>query len=271
MKATVGDIIRLMAQLAPPRLAEQWDNVGLQLGDPNWPVQRVWVALDPLADVVAEACNRNVDMLITHHPMFFKPLKTIDCSTFEGSLILKALTHRLSIFSAHTNLDSAQGGINEVLCRRIGLVNLSVLRPVNDNPELTAKEGLGRVGELLEPIPFQHFAERVKKNLNLSSIRYSGVNNLDITKVAVCSGSGASLINEFLASDAQVYVSGDFKYHDARLVEAHQRLIMDIGHFPSEHIMVDVLARHLANLVKEQNLDATVEACGLETDPFKII
>jgi dinuclear metal center YbgI/SA1388 family protein len=263
-------MIRLMAQLAPPRLAEHWDNVGLQLGDPSWPVKRVWVALDPLADVVAEACNQKVDMLITHHPLFFKPLKTIDCSTFEGMLILKALTHRLAIFSAHTNLDSAQGGINEVLCRRIGLIHLTVLRPANDRPELATAEGLGRVGDFLEPVPFQDFVERIKKSLNLSSIRYSGVTDSDISKVAICSGSGAGLMNEFLASGAQVYVSGDFKYHDARLAEAHGRLIVDIGHFPSEHIMVDVLAQRLTDLIEEQKLDLTVEACGLETDPFKM-
>jgi dinuclear metal center YbgI/SA1388 family protein len=265
------DMIRLMAQLAPPHLAEQWDNVGLQLGDPNWPAQHVWVALDPLPEVVNQACDNNVNLLITHHPLFFKPIKAIDCSSFEGALILRCLTRRLSIFSAHTNLDSAQGGINELLCRLIGLTNLRVLKPVENSSDSPLSEGLGRIGDLPEPLDFDALIRLLKKTFTLSSLRYSGKTEGKTSRIAVCSGSGSALLPEFFESDAQVYISGDLKYHDARSAEIRGRLIIDIGHFPSEHVMVDALASRLEVLAQQNGLAVHVEACRLETDPFKTI
>ena len=127
MTGTVAHIIRIMDRLAPPRLAESWDNVGLQLGNPAWPVHKVWTALDPLPEVVARACDNDVDVLVTHHPLFFKPVQRIDCGTPIGRIVEIALSRRLAILSAHTNLDSVTGGVNDVLAGRIGLDQLCSL------------------------------------------------------------------------------------------------------------------------------------------------
>ncbi len=121
MDPTVSDIIDVLESIAPQALAEKWDNVGLQVGDPGRPVKNIWVALDPTYQVVNAACHQKVDLLITHHPLIFKPLQSLDFSTPEGSIIDLAVRHRLAIFAAHTNLDSALGGINDVLAGRIGL------------------------------------------------------------------------------------------------------------------------------------------------------
>jgi putative NIF3 family GTP cyclohydrolase 1 type 2 len=110
-----------------PRLAESWDNVGLQIGNRNWPVKKVWTALDPLPEVVARACESDVDLLVTHHPLFFKPVTHIDCESPIGQIVEMALTRRLAIFSAHTNLDSVPGGVNDVLVGRMGLRKVRVL------------------------------------------------------------------------------------------------------------------------------------------------
>jgi dinuclear metal center YbgI/SA1388 family protein len=127
MTGTVAHIVRILDRLAPPRLAESWDNVGLQLGDPSWPVKKIWTALDPLPEVVAKACEQEVDVLVTHHPLFFKPIQRIDCGKPLGRIVEMALSRRLAIFSAHTNLDSVQGGVNDVLAGRMGLGHLRVL------------------------------------------------------------------------------------------------------------------------------------------------
>ena len=110
---TVSDVIGLMDELAPPELAESWDNPGLQIGSPAWPVQKILVALDALPAVVADACEQGADLLITHHPFIFKALKQIDYSTPQGRMIEMATRHRLAVFSAHTNLDWASGGLND--------------------------------------------------------------------------------------------------------------------------------------------------------------
>ncbi|MGD2038082.1 MAG: Nif3-like dinuclear metal center hexameric protein, partial [Desulfobacterales bacterium] len=130
MGATVAKIKQIMDELAPPLLAEEWDNVGLQIGDPRQPVRRIWVALDPTLHVVKAACQKKVDLLITHHPLIFRPLKTIDFDTPGGSIIQMAANHKLAIFSAHTNLDIVRDGVNDVLAQRLGLQNPTVLKPV---------------------------------------------------------------------------------------------------------------------------------------------
>ncbi len=126
MPVTLSKIIKIMETIAPSYLAEEWDNVGLQLGQNDWQVRKIWVALDPLPDVVSAACDKNVDMLITHHPLIFRPLSALDFNTTVGSIIHRAIQCQMAVFSAHTNLDSVTDGLNDILAKRIGLNNLEI-------------------------------------------------------------------------------------------------------------------------------------------------
>ena len=119
MVATVADIAKIMETIAPSWLAEKWDNVGLQIGDPLWPVKKIRVALDPTREVVESCCEDGIDLLLTHHPLIFKPLKRIDLGTPQGSLFEKAIAHRMAIYAAHTNFDRLAGGLNDILARKI--------------------------------------------------------------------------------------------------------------------------------------------------------
>lgn len=372
MTGTVAQFVRILNRLAPPRLAESWDPVGLQLGSPNWPVNKIWTALDPLLDVVADACANDVDLLVTHHPLFFKPLKSIDGESALGRIISMALSRRLAIFSAHTNLDSAAGGVNDVLAGRIGLNHLRVLASpgqadrfklvvfvpsdhvkriidtlfeldagrignyscctfrcegvgtfspetgatpaigehgtINEVQEsrievllsndkldgvvdalkaahpyetmaydvypLSAQDqrtGLGRVGELAAPMSLAAFCTTLKKVLNLSTVKVVGNPERTISTVAVCSGSGSSLLAAAVASGAQVYVSGDLGYHVARDAQQADIGLVDVGHFASEHLVVGALASSIREAVAASGLSATVEAAGTESDPFQYI
>ncbi len=369
MAGTVAHIVRILDRLAPPRLAESWDNVGLQLGNPAWPVRKLWTALDPLPEVVASACDNDVDMLVTHHPLFFKPVHRIDCRTPLGRIVEMALSRRLAIFSAHTNLDSVTGGVNDVLAGRIGLgqvcplgdpvdadmVKLVVfvpsthvrvildtlnaleagrignyrccsfrcegtgtflpegdaepaigkmdtltevqesrieivvarggLNPVVDRLKkahpyetmaydvypLSVRDlqtGLGRVGALSSPMLLGDLSGRIKDALNLSPVKVVGEAGLKVETVAVCSGSGASLLSAAIASGAQAYVSGDLGYHTAREAQQAGIGLIDIGHFASEHLVVDVLAASIRDAINTAGLTASVEAVDMETDPF---
>lgn len=372
MNATVNDIIKAMERLAPARLAENWDNVGLQVGQRDWPVRTVWVALDPTPDVVAAACKRQVDLLITHHPLIFQPLKSIDPGTPMGGTIASALQHRMAIFAAHTNFDSVAGGLNDLLASRIGIRNIEVLaepkapenyklvlfvpadyedkileavfktglgrigaytccsfrnsgigtfRPESGTEPFTGRideishadelrvevviskadlghvveqirkvhpyevmaydvyplitpeggHGLGRVGELDEAVALQALARKIRETLGLASVRVVGRPDLMVRKVAVCTGSGSSLMKEFFLSGAQVYISGDLRYHDARAAEDADLGLIDVGHFGSEHLIVEALSKRLGNGLAEIGMDVEVAACDLEKDPFLIL
>jgi dinuclear metal center YbgI/SA1388 family protein len=278
---TVSDIIKVLDSVAPQALAEAWDNVGLQVGDPERTVKNIWIALDPTYQVVKAACRQKVDLLITHHPLLFKPLQSLNFRTPVGSIIDLAVRHHLTIFAAHTNLDSALGGINDILAGRIGLYDLKPLvrahgcqRIENDVDPLVAPDqdvGIGRVGLLESAVDLQTLANEIKNKLKLRYLKLSGDPALPVKKVAICSGSGASLLADFFASGAQVFISGDLRYHDARDVEASNLGLIDIGHFASEHLIIGVLAEKLAGIFADLKMNPTVKACDIEKDPFTVL
>jgi dinuclear metal center YbgI/SA1388 family protein len=296
MDVTVADVLHLLESVAPPRLAESWDNVGLQAGDRRQGVQSVWVALDPLPEVVASACKAGVDLLITHHPLLLRPLSSVDLSTPVGRILQESITHGLSIAAAHTNLDSAAGGLNDVLAARLGLTRVQPLAPaegempsgagaadgspgsagrqgVSENippPDQPVAAGLGRVGELPKTKPLAQVVRDVRNALRLDTLRWVGEPDQPIGRVAVCSGSGSGLLQHFYRSGADVFISGDLRYHDARDAQAAGKALIDVGHFASEHLIVGVLAERLTEEAVRRGWDMEIKACGLETDPFVV-
>jgi len=272
--ATVGDIMEAMERLAPLHLAESWDNCGLQIGSRAWKVQRLWLALDPLPEVIQAAAREKVDFIITHHPLIFHPLRSIDLQTPAGRTIETALKARTAIYAAHTNLDSAQHGVNDALAHAIGLedteplvVAANTLHEAADG----ARPGMGRLGRLSPDIKLKVLVEQIKLKFELCHLKVAGDPELQINRAAVCSGSGSSLLSSFLASSAQVYISGDLRYHDARIAEEAGRALIDIGHFPSEHLVLKVLAERLQKTAAEKRWPLDIQVCRLESDPFVIL
>ena len=265
MEPTVADIIRLIEEFAPRELAEDWDNCGLQVGSPNWPVKRLWVALDPTPEVIQAACQQNADMLVTHHPLIFRPLKSIDFSQPLGRSIQLAAKNHLAVYSAHTNLDKTDRGLNDMLAEKLGLKHIADLHQRED------ESGFGRIGELANRCSLQSLADAVKKALAIEAVRVAGDLKLQVDRVLVCSGSGSGLLGDFLRSDAQVYLSGDMRYHDALEIQQAKRGMIDIGHFASEHIMVEALTARLSAELDDIGATVEVVACENEKDPFILI
>ena len=273
----VADMIQLMETMAPLLLAESWDNCGLQVGDLQWPVNKVAIALDPLFSVIQSAVAQGVDMVITHHPLIFKPLRKIDLNSSEGRVIAAALKSQIAIYAAHTNLDSASEGINDLLSRTIGLDELLPMVPsphaaaVGLTESTSGTAGLGRFGVLNPSVSVAQLARKIKLQLSLRQIRVAGRSERMVQKAAVCSGSGASLMAEFLASDADVFISGDFRYHDARTIEDAGRALIDIGHFASEHIIVGNLHARIQQAAAGQGWRVEIIPCTIEQDPFEYL
>lgn len=235
MAVTVEEILRLMDTLAPPALKMDWDHVGLQCGDRHSPVHRVLVALDPFEHVCQEAVERQADLLVTHHPLIFHPIDrlTEDYAISRG--IRNLCRHNISHICAHTNLDRAPGGVNDVLAKTLALTRISPI------PQDEAQ--LLRMG-LVPEQPLEAFLSRVKTLLSCPMLRYCDAGK-PVRKVAVGGGACADEMDIALAAGCDTFVTSDVKYNgfwDAK--DAGLNLI-DAGHFYTENPVTTYLAEQL--------------------------
>ncbi len=277
MQLTVEKIIDVINTFAPFDLAESWDNSGLQAGNSNWPIKKIMVSLDVSMEVMEAAKAWGADLVITHHPLQMNPEKSIDFGKMPGSAIALAARERISIFSVHTNLDKAVNGLNDYFAKIIGVDCYEALRSdskADDSQATGSKDmlcGIGRIGDLNSVVSLQNLAVQVKDRLGLDTLRVIGDLNLQVKKVALCTGSGGSLIDCFLESSADVYITGDVKYHEARQVEMHNKGLIDVGHFASEVIVVDLLQSSLAQALSPVEYDIEIKGFKKEKDPFKTV
>ncbi len=270
MQLLLADIINVLEDIAPPSLAEAWDNVGLQIGDLRRRVNSIWVALDPGPDVVAAACRGQVDLLITHHPLFFRPLQRIETDTPSGAVIEQSVRHGLAIYSMHTNLDAVAGGLNDLLAHRLKLRRLRPLVPPRDTTG-RRRHGIGRVGALTRAMRLSDLAREVKQRLGAAAVRMAGDPGLRVKYVALATGSGGSVVGDFLNSEAEAFISGDLRYHEVRDIEYARRGVVDVGHFHSEHLMTDAIAQRLQRAFGQRHPRLQVQVCPLERDPFSVV
>lgn len=231
---------------APLSFAEEWDNCGLQVGRRDKVVRKVMVALTPGEAAIQAAVDADVDMLLTHHPMIFKPTKSVTTDTVLGQSIMKLIQHDINLYCAHTNLDMAVGGVNDVLAKALNLQDIEILENVTED------YGIGRVGDLAEPITLQAFLAQTAKQLACNHLAYQGDLNRTVQRVALCGGSGISYLHAAKKAGADVYVTGDMKYHDAQLASELGICVVDAGHFGTEKHIV----KTLAEFVKKQGLEA---------------
>ena len=233
---TVQTVCDAMNRIAPKYLAEEWDNPGLLVGDSHQAVNKILVCLDLSDEMIQKAIELKAQMIITHHPLIFKPIKNVRTDLPLGRKISSLIKNDISCFAAHTNLDSAAGGVNDVLAKKIGLVDV---QPFDD--ELT----LGRIGNLQREMSAKEFAFHVKKLLKADHIRLINAGDFLIKRVGICGGAGSEFISKakFLGADA--FVTGDVKYHEAQSAIENKIHIVDAGHFATEFPIVKVLAKKL--------------------------
>ncbi|MCY4205450.1 MAG: Nif3-like dinuclear metal center hexameric protein [Bacteroidetes bacterium] len=227
------DITSALESWASPDIAESYDNVGLQVGSPNRIVDRVLISLDLTPQVVDEAVDRRVSLILTHHPLLFHAPTRISDDDFIGQLIFRLARENITLYSAHTNLDAAPGGVSKGLADILDLHDVSFLKPNADD-----NSGMGAVGKLPEPISLQMFLSLVHTKLKTPSLRYAGSLESTIHTVAVCGGSGGNLIPIAIDTNADVYVTGDLSYHrffDVLGPDGDCRMaLVDAGHYETE-------------------------------------
>lgn len=366
----IQDLVGLVHKLYAPELAEDWDNVGLQVGDPGAPLERVLVALDPGLSAVQAAREANAQALVTHHPLLFRPVKRLTPEDAVGQVLWTAVRDGVAIISAHTNLDCAVDGLNSWLAARLGVQQSLPLQPVagdflklvvfipsgyeqsvaealfsagagqigaydevafrsrgegsfrpgqGANPfigEIGQTEhvdefrletivpkrkltrvlekmhkahpyeevaydlvplqnqvpgaGLGRIGRLEQATTLDDFADRVKAALGCDHLRLAGAAKRSVQKIALCGGSGAGLLQTAHRQGADVLVTGDVKYHDARQAEELGIALIDAGHFATEKLMIEQVADSLREAARQRHWEIVFEAYAGEVDPFRL-
>jgi dinuclear metal center YbgI/SA1388 family protein len=368
----IQDLVGLIHKLYPPALAEDWDNVGLQVGDPIAPVDCLMVCLDPTEATLDAAIAAGAQALVSHHPLIFRPLKSLVPGDEIGRILFRAVREGIAVISAHTNLDRAANGLNDWLAARLGVSDPQVLAGGSDGgllklvvfvpvgyesrvaeamhktgagkigrydqcsfrttgigtfragpgtqpflgcegvaeevreirletvlpKELAGKVvtrmlkvhpyeevaydliplansrpgiGLGRIGRLAVPVTLAEFVDQVKQALDIPALRLVGAASEKVAKVALCGGSGASLLREAARQGADVLVTGDVKYHEARMAESLGMGLVDAGHFATERLMVGELASRLKAEAEIRKMHIRVVEAEGEADPFKMV
>ena len=229
----VKDIIQVIEEFAPLSIQEGWENSGLCVGSPEDEVTSVLLALDCTPELVDEAVACGADMIITHHPLIFSGLKKISPEDMIGDAVIKAIKAGISIYAAHTNADKVLEGVSGAMAAKLGLVDVEVLDMDGEGT------GLGAVGNLPEPMTAEQAVAIVKERFALKSMKASKPLEGMISRVAMCGGSGGSLIGAARKAGAQLYISGDISYHNFFTPDGF--MIMDIGHYESEIEIVEIL------------------------------
>ena len=230
--AKAKDILQFIETIAPTHLKMDWDNVGLLCGRGDKEVRTILVALDPFPHVCDEAVEVGADLLVTHHPLIFEPLKSVTDQTTIGQSIQKLIANNIAAINAHTNLDCAEGGVNDTLAERLGLTDISVI----------GSEHLLRVGSFQSTLPA--FLEHVKAKLNCQGLRYID-GGKPVCRIAVGGGSCGSALPEVIAAGCDTFVTADVKYNQFWDAKAFGINLIDAGHFQTENPVCGVLAEKL--------------------------
>lgn len=246
MKAS--EIIKVLDNFAPPYLVDSWDSAGFQIGDSNKEIKKILLSLDLDNNILEYAIKNNVDMIINHHPILFMPIGNLTNLNNKGNMISTIIKEDIVIYNAHTNLDKTIGGVNDVLAELFELKDTEILAEIMENDNILY--GHGRVGNI-NKIKIIDFIYNVKKILEVDTVTVYGDIEKEIERVAVCGGSGADFIKEASSKNADLYITGDIKYHEAQEAIERGLVIVDAGHYHTEKVILPKLKELLINNFKE--------------------
>ena len=260
----LDSVCRELATIAPLRLAESWDNVGLLVGDRATPINRVMTCLTITPNVVEEAVGKNVELVIAHHPLPFKALQKITSDTVPGKMLLRLINAKVAIYSAHTAFDSAVDGINQMWANSLELNSVSALieQDPNDDKNL---DGAGRVGKLPSPMPLDELIQKLAKDVGAISPRRVGPSDQSVTKIAFACGSGGTFLSAAKRRGCDALITGEATFHTCLEAESQGVGLGLLGHYWSERFAIERLADQLSALMP----DLTIWASYSEHDPIE--
>ncbi len=258
---SVGQVVTLLETLAPSRLAEDWDNVGLLVGSPERRLRKMMTCLTLTERTVNEAVTKEVGLVVTHHPLPFHAGRMWTTETLPGRLLWDLVAARICVYSPHTAFDSAERGINQLLAEKLGLQDVAPLVPDTQTPHL----GIGRKGSLPAELSLLELAQHVKKSLGIKYARVTGAPNMAVRRVAVGCGAAEELLAVAAQSGCQALVVGEARFHTCIEAEFRRVGLLIVGHYASERFAVE----HLATVLQQEFPQVEVWASCEETDPVR--
>ncbi|WP_461811072.1 Nif3-like dinuclear metal center hexameric protein [Faecalimonas sp.] len=239
------NIVRRLEELYPSDMAFEWDNVGLLVGRKEKEVKRIYVALDLTEEILVKAIEEKADMIVTHHPMIFSPLRTITDEDFIGRRVVKLLQHDIAYFAMHTNYD-----VMRMADLSADILNLKCQKAL-ERTSVQENLGIGKIGVCEKEMTLSQCAKLVKENFHLDAVQVFGKEDKRIQKIAVCAGSGKSVISVAIDKGADVLVTGDIGHHEG--IDAIERnlAIIDAGHYGLEYIFIKDVSETLIRIFPE--------------------
>jgi dinuclear metal center YbgI/SA1388 family protein len=254
----IKEIIQLLELVAPRAYQEEYDNSGLIAGDEDSECSGVLVSLDCTEQLILEARQKKCNLIVSHHPLIFRPIRRITPDNGTGKALIAAIREDIAIYAIHTNLDNVISGVNASIADKLDLVNRQILLPKADNPAI----GSGLIGNLKQRLSENQVLQLLKEGFGVPVIRYSPLRGKPVSRIALCGGAGSFLISNALQQGADFFVSADIKYHEFFGGEG-RIVIADIGHFESEQFTIGLLH----DIILEKFPNFAVLKSGTVTNP----
>ncbi len=264
MAMRFDEMIQAIEKVAPKSIQESWDNSGIQVAVNDGMISRVLTALEMTDEVIQEAIDEDIDMIITHHPLIFGGIKSVDFRDMTGSYIVKLMNAGISVYSSHTPFDKVEGGNNDYLAELIGLRDISGFTDGDD------VDMIGRVGMLPYPVTLADMVDIIAEKLDMEpeQVRCVGYPDQKINTVGMCTGAGADLMDLAIANGCQLFVTGDLKYHDAQKAKAMGIAVIDAGHYGTEKTFAENFAEKLRAVTGDR---VEIIESKVDIDPFVVV
>jgi dinuclear metal center YbgI/SA1388 family protein len=266
---TVAGVVATLDRRYPPAWAEDWDRVGLVLGEPTAPVSRVLCVVDCVPETAAEALDLGADLIVAHHPLLLRGVSSVAPTTYKGRIIHQLIRNDVALYVAHTNADVANPGVSDALAARLGLRDLRPLRPAAEgSPAAGEGRGTGRIGTLPAPLTLAELTEVAARALPGTAwgVRAAGPPEHPVWTVAVCGGAGDAFLSDVLAAGVDAYLTADLRHHPAsEHLAAGGPALLDAAHWATERPWLDELADYL-----RETLGVETTVSDLDTDPWTL-
>ena len=259
--STPDDVITALEHLAPLRLAAEWDNVGFLVGTKRPTIQRVMTCLTLPMEIAREAVSQKADLIVTHHPLPFRPVNRITEATATGRILLELLTAGIGVWSGHTAWDSAAQGINAMLADMLSLQNIAPLEPDEADPHV----GFGRFGTVSSQKTVGMIAQQLASALGCPGCHVAGKTSLPANRIGIVCGSGGESVPVAATAGCQTLVTGEIKLHDALTALSHNMAVVSVGHHCSERFSMERMAQELHKALPDLYCWASLK----EADPLQ--
>lgn len=261
------NIMNVIENIAPKKLKEDFDNVGLMVGDKEKNINKILLALDCTMDVIEEAKKIGAELILTHHPLIFRKPSSITTDTLLGKKVIELIKNDINLYSAHTNWDSAKEGLNDTIVKMLGLESSRIISKCKSNEEA----GIGRIAVLPQEKTLKEIIEQVRVSLGVTNLRYAGNLEQKIKTISIVNGSGQSFFEDSIRLGADLVITGDTTYHFVSDYEEMGLSIIDVGHFNSEWPVLVKLSENLQQEINSHEDKVEIFISKVSKDPYKFI